>query len=74
MMASYYVVETSGDLRQMWGPYASLSHARAVAGVRHVVVTGSSCRDGRVWRRGELQAAQECGSVRPVDESVTLVP
>jgi hypothetical protein len=73
MAESYYVVETSGDTRQMWGPYTGLSHARAAAGRRHAVVTGASCRDGRVWRRGELQAAHQCGSVVPVDGGVILV-
>lgn len=66
---AYYIVESSGDERQMWGPYLSLYAARKAAGNRHVVVTGSACRNGRKLSRGELQASVGAGAVHEVESS-----
>ena len=66
---AYYLLETSGDVRRMWSAGVSLRAAAQQSGSRHIVVTGSACRDGRSMRRGEVEAAIEHGSIVPVDTS-----
>lgn len=69
MSEQYYIVESSGDVRRMWGPYQSYEAAVRQAGVRHIVVTGSGCRQ-RTLTHGELKAAVGTGSIRPASPHV----
>ena len=63
-----WLIEQSGDMRQVWGPY-TISQARREAGVRHVIVVGSGLSHGDTMRRSELHAAVQSGRIRPVDGS-----
>lgn len=64
---SYYLLETSGERRQIWGPYSTLGHARREAGVRHAVVSGPKCGNGITLTRGEVNAAVNAGTIIPED-------
>lgn len=66
---TYYLVETSGDNRQVWGPYQSLTAAKGAAGKRHAVVTGNGLKNGQTMTRGALQAAILSGRIRTADGS-----
>jgi hypothetical protein len=66
---SYYLVERSGESRQVWGPYDSLDRAKREAGVRHAVVRGAGLTNGQTMTRGELHCKLAAGSVYPVNGS-----
>lgn len=65
----YFIIEKSGEQRQMWGPYGTVKDASAKCGARHVVITGTGLSDGQTMTRGELQAALQSGRIRIADDS-----
>lgn len=66
----YYIIESSGPDRCVWGPY-TLDQARHEAGVRHVVVTGL-LKNRQKLLQAEMQASVHLGHITPVDPGVVL--
>lgn len=64
---TYYIIESSGQHRQMWGPYESLTTAKKAAGKRHSVICGTGLRSGEKMTSGALNAALTSGRIYPVD-------
>jgi len=60
----YFLIENSGEHRQMWGPFP-LALARRKAGARHVVVTGDGMHNGQIVTRGALRAALQSRRINP---------
>ncbi|WP_439624045.1 hypothetical protein [Gemmata sp.] len=67
--ANYYLIESTGDNRQVWGPYTSLEQAKREAGVRHAVVSGSGLRNGETMTRGAMISKLAAGQFWTVDGS-----
>lgn len=67
MSENYYIIENSGESRQVWGPYATLMAARKKCGKRHVVVTGDGLTNGLTMPRGHLREALDSRRIVPVD-------
>jgi hypothetical protein len=66
---TYWLIETSGDKRQIWGPYTR-KHAEAEAGNRHAVATGEGMSDGQIMDRNALQTAINSGRIRLCDTNI----
>lgn len=66
-MTNYWIIESSGESRQVWGPYTSLAAAKHAAGMRHTVITGSGLESGMTMTRGALNAALTSGRINPAD-------
>lgn len=62
----FYIVETSGDRRQVWGPYTTLARAKKAAGKRHIVITGRGLTDGMIMTAGQMQIAMQTRRIRSV--------
>lgn len=62
-----WLVEKSGGIRQVWGPYTEAA-ARKQAGVRHFVAAGSSSllRNGNKILEGVLVVALQAGTIREI--------
>lgn len=63
----YYIIESTGETRQMWGPYQALAHAKKKAGARHTVVCGRGLSNGLRMTRGTLNAALGSGRIWTAD-------
>lgn len=66
-MPRYYIIESSGETRQMWGPYQSLAGAKKEAGARHTVVCGRGLSNGLKMTRGALHNALASGRIYTAD-------
>jgi hypothetical protein len=67
-MNFFWLIENNGWAdRYVWGPYRSLEAAKREAGARHAVVTGDGLADGMRIKRGALQVALNCGTIRIAD-------
>lgn len=62
----YYLIETIGDNRQIWGPY-SIEKAKKECGSRHVICESEELENGQVMTRGELMRACQSGRIRPLE-------
>lgn len=70
MNGQFWIIESSGSTRQVWGPYASLEHAQKEAGKRHVVVKGSGLENGQTMSQGALRNALQSDRIYTVDGSL----
>ena len=64
-----YLIENSGETRQVWGPFATFAAAEKTGGKRHAVVVGSGLANGETMTRGAVQAAIQSGRIRTADGS-----
>jgi len=67
MEKSYYLIEKSGDNRQVFGPY-SLEQANKAKGARYAVITGR-VENGQTISRGMVNAMVTAGSIQLADGS-----
>jgi hypothetical protein len=64
---NYFLVEISGETRQVWGPYPTFDRAKHEAGGRHFVAQGSGLFNGQIMTAGELHNKLDAGSVWPFE-------
>jgi hypothetical protein len=60
---SHWIIEKTGDERQVWGPYETAQAARSQCGSRHVVVCGRGLENGLVLTRGAVSAKVQAGTL-----------
>lgn len=62
----FWLIEKTGTMRQVWGPY-TLGQARGECGTRHTVIRGSGLSNAQLLSQGVVQAAIESGRIWTID-------
>lgn len=64
----YWLIEKTGEARQVFGPY-TLEGAKRAAGARYAVIEGSGLANGQTMPRGHVVHAVQSGRIRTADGS-----
>ncbi len=60
--ATYYLLERSGNSRQMFGPY-TLAYCQRAKGKLYEIVTGTRCRNALTLADGQVRDAKQGGGI-----------
>lgn len=69
-LKAYYLVDSSGDTRYVFGPYQSYETAVKAAGRTALVMTGAALAGRKTITRAALSVLVQAGAVRPASPHV----